>query len=133
MRVGNGVRNKSSQFTLADLPGFCPQELTQLIQHAFSQRNDVHWIRVPVQRYQGLKADIINTSRTLLDLKAQKCSLRDDLSAHLWPHLLQGGEGGDVRVCHRPRDGDTKQEPSLNVAGEIKPWKTKCELRGKKE
>lgn len=43
---------------------------------------------------------------------------------HLRPHLLQGGKGSDIRVCHGSRHGDSKQEASLYVTGHIKPWQT---------
>lgn len=59
----------------------------------------------------------------------------------MWPYLLQGGKGSDIRVRHRPCDGDPKQEASLNITGEIKPWETdssvslvsSCSVRKKKK
>lgn len=43
-----------------------------------------------------------------------------DLYTHLRPHLLQGAKGGDVGVCHRPRDRDPEKDTSLDVTGEVK-------------
>lgn len=44
-------------------------------------------------------------------------------ATHLWTHLLQRGERGDVRVRHGPCNRNPKQETRLHIAGEIKPWR----------
>ncbi len=51
-------------------------------------------------------------------------NLRRQHITHLWPDLLQGGEGSDIWVRHGACDRDPEEETSLDVTGEIKPWKT---------
>lgn len=58
-------------------------------------------------------------------MRPLKC-LEEGTASYLWPNLLQRAEGSDVRVRHCPRDRNPEQEASLNVTGEIKPWKVDC-------